>query len=171
MKLLKDGNPVSDDWTHLDEGAPVPAAGGIIVSLARWQEERDALLQRGQVGIRLKSDEAPDQIRNDLGHFGVIALEFPVYRDGRAFSYARLLRERFGYKGELRAVGNVLFDQLAFMHRCGFDTFEVQKDRDADRFAEALSTFSMRYQRAADDAPTALELRHKARRNVAQEGR
>ena len=68
-------------------------------------------------------------------------------------------------------VGNVLFDQLAFMHRCGFDAFEVQKDPDADRFAKALTTFSVRYQRAADDAQTALELRHKARRNVAQEGR
>ncbi|HBF97007.1 MAG TPA: oxidoreductase [Alphaproteobacteria bacterium] len=171
MKLLKDGKPVTDDWVHLDDADPAPAAGGGIVSLDRWQAERDALLKRGQVGIRLKSNEAPAEIRDDLGHFGVIALEFPVYRDGRAFSYARLLRERFGYKGELRAVGNVLFDQLAFMHRCGFDAFEVQKDPDADRFAKALTAFSVRYQRAADDAQTALELRHKARRNVAQEGR
>src|SRR3546814_6954056 len=86
----------------------------------------------GRLGLRLKSDQSPAGIAEDLGHFQLVALEFPRFGDGRAYSYARLLRERSGFKGELRAVGNVLRDQFLFMLRCGFDAFEVANENAVD---------------------------------------
>ena len=95
MPLLKDGRMVDDPWVAVaDDGAP-PVAEQVIVTLERWRESRDRLLQRnGRLGIRLRSDQSPALIADDLAHFDLVALEFPVFRDGRAFSYARLLRER-----------------------------------------------------------------------------
>src|SRR3546814_2142105 len=83
----------------------------------------------GRLGLRLKSDQSPAGIAEDLGHFQLVALEFPRFGDGRAYSYARLLRERYGFKGELRAVGNVLRDQFLFMLRCGFDALDRKSTR------------------------------------------
>lgn len=173
MKLLKAGEVVSDTWTSVEADDVMPSDGPVIVPLARWRAERAALIARNApLGLRLASDEPPAEIRDDLGHFDLIALEFPIYRDGRAYSYARLLRERYGFKGELRAVGNILFDQLLFMHRSGFDAFEVEKDNDATRFQQALSQFTVRFQPAGDTgASTVMQLRHLAGRNVADTGR
>ena len=172
MMLLKDRKIVTDDWAHVAAEGELPSAGPIIVPLERWRAERAELIARGTpLGLRLASDQPPSEVSDDLGHFDLIALEFPVYRDGRAYSYARLLRERFDFKGELRAVGNVLFDQLLFMHRSGFDAFEVEKDKDAERFEKALSEFTVRYQPAWDKEPTVMQLRHMAGRNVADKER
>ena len=118
MALIKHAEIAQDSWTDASGLAAIPAAGAVIVSLAQWEAERDALIARTDpVGIRLGSDEPPHRIASDLPHLELVALEFPVYKDGRAYSYARLLRERHGFTGELRAVGDVLCEQLHFMER------------------------------------------------------
>lgn len=171
MPYIKGGKITPDDWTFVDADAELPAAAKIIVPLARWKAEREALLARkSPLGLKLGAGETPEQIRADLGHFDVVALEFTTFKDGRAYSYARLLREQYGFKGELRAVGNVLYDQFLFMHRCGFDAYEVKKDNDAQRFAKALSEFTVRYQPDADGSPSVIELRHQPRRNAKTAG-
>ncbi len=162
MPLIKDGGLADDPWVTLADDAESPPEGPVIVTLARWQADRDRLAGRNQpLGVRLKSDQSPASIADDLGRFAVIALEFPKFTDGRAYSYARLLRERYGYEGELRAVGNVLRDQFLFMHRCGFDAFEVEDDKMADAWLEAISEFDVWYQAAADERIPVLALRHK----------
>jgi uncharacterized protein (DUF934 family) len=171
MQYIKNGKISTDEWLHIGADDELPAQGNLIVPLARWKAAREELLARkNRIGLRLASSEAPDLIRGDLGRFALIALEFPIFRDGRAYSYARLLREQYGFAGELRAVGNVLYDQLSFMRRCGFDAYEVQKDADAQRFAKALSEFTVRYQPDPDGAPSILELRHQPHRNARSAG-
>ncbi len=151
MPLIKDRRIVADDWRHVADGEALPAEGGVIVSLARWQAERDSLDGRNApLGIRLKSDERPDSIAADLDRFGLVALEFPGFKDGRAYSTARLLRERYRYTGELRAVGEVLRDQLYFMLRCGFDAFEYSGATAAQEAVAAFDEMSVVYQTAAD---------------------
>ncbi len=114
-----------DAWRSVPADAPLPD-GPAIVSKPRFLAERAALAARNApLGLRLAPGEPLDGIAADLPRFAVIALDFPKYSDGRAFSTARLLREKWGYAGELRAVGNVLNDQIAFMRRVGFDTLEV----------------------------------------------
>lgn len=150
-QIIKDRKIVTDAWCPVDDGEALPD-GPVIVTLARWQAEREALLARGSsIGVRLKNDADPRAIVQDLDHFQVIALEFPSFRDGRAYSQARLLRERYGYRGELRAVGDVLRDQLFFMYRSGFDAFELRPDRDPQDALEAFAEFTVTYQAAADE--------------------
>ncbi len=98
-------------------------------------------------------------IAADLGRLALVAIAFPTFRDGRGFSTARLLRERYGFKGELRAIGNVFRDQFLFMHRCGFDAYEVADAREAEAFAAALASFSVVYQRTGDGRTPATALR------------
>jgi uncharacterized protein (DUF934 family) len=163
MSLIKNGEPVRDEYVDASGAEAVPPTGPVIVSLEQWQGQRDALLARGTpLGIRLRSDQPPDLIAGDLEHFALVALEFPKFRDGRAYSYARLLRERYGFKGELRAVGDVLLEQLFFMLRTGFDAFDVQQSPDpVAAFKTAISDFSVWYQPTADGRKTALQLRHR----------
>ena len=126
MGLIRDGKLVPDPFTDVSGLAALPGEGPLIVSLEQWQAHRQALLARSQpLGLRLKSDQPPQLIGADLPRFTVVALEFPRYRDGRAYTHARMLRERLGFGGEIRAVGDVLQEQLHFMQRCGFDSFDV----------------------------------------------
>jgi len=126
MALIKDGAVVDDPWVAVADEADLPEARPAIVTLERWRAERDALIGRNApLGVRLASDRSPAEIADDLDRLALVALEFPVFTDGRAFTSARLLRERYGYSGEIRAVGNVLRDQILFMVRCGFDAFEM----------------------------------------------
>lgn len=154
MQIIKDRAVVEDDWQHVngDLGAALPE-GKIIVSLDHWKADKDSLIRRKNsgLGVRLEPDERAEDIAEDIEHFQVIALNFPVFRDGRGFSTARLLRERYGYSGELRAVGDVLRDQMFYMHRCGFDAFEVRADRDIDDALSAFDEFTVKYQPAADE--------------------
>ncbi|MDX2204853.1 MAG: DUF934 domain-containing protein [Hyphomicrobiaceae bacterium] len=114
-----------DAWRLAADGEAIGAAPSI-VGKGRWLAEREALMARsGPLGLRLEPGETLADIASDLGHFAVIALSFPKFSDGRAFSTAALLRDRHGYRGELRAVGNVLNDQIPLMRRVGFDSFEV----------------------------------------------
>ena len=152
MALVKNGELFESSFTDVSSAAEITASGPVIVSLEQWRAQRETLLARGTpLGIRLRSDQPPELIAADLAHFAVVALEFPKFRDGRAYSYARLLRERYGYKGELRAVGEVLTDQLFYMLRCGFDSFQLADGKDVKAALEAFHTFSVTYQGATDD--------------------
>ena len=123
--IWKNGAFHTDPWQRLADDAPLPAQP-VIVSKARWLKERTALADRGvPLGLHLKAGESIDDLAGDFGRFAVIALDFPKFSDGRSFSIGRLLREKHGYKGELRATGNVLSDQIPFMRRVDFDAFEV----------------------------------------------
>lgn len=159
MALLKRDQIVTDPWTFVDDDSPLPATPAV-VSCARWTRDRDALRRRnGGIGIRLASDQPPELIADDLHRFGLVCLDFPKFTDGRAYSYARILRTRYGYAGELRAVGNVLRDQLLFMRRCGFDAFKIPDEADPGSWATAFGAFSVRYQPSVDRAPTTFHLR------------
>jgi uncharacterized protein (DUF934 family) len=137
----------------------------VLVSLAQWQAHRSTLLSRSSpFGIWLASDQHPQAIEQDLPHFAVVALEFPRFRDGRAYTYARLLRERYAYRGELRAIGDVLPDQLHLMLRAGFDAFELAPPHTFAAYRAAEASFSVWYQPTGDGRATALELRGAARR-------
>jgi uncharacterized protein (DUF934 family) len=160
MALIKNGELATSSFVDVSAASDIPPAGPVIVSYEQWQTHRDALLKRGTpLGIRMHSDQPPELIAADLQHFAVVALEFPKFRDGRAYSYARLLRERYKFTGELRAVGEVLLEQLFFMLRTGFDAFDVQSADPLKDYRTALADFSVWYQPAADGRPTAMQLR------------
>jgi uncharacterized protein (DUF934 family) len=162
MALIKNGELVESSFVDVSGASEIPATGSIIVSFEQWQAQRAALLARGTpLGVRLHSDQSPELVAADLEHFALVALEFPKFRDGRAYSYARLLRERYGFKGELRAVGDVLLEQLFFMLRTGFDAFELTSADPLRDYRIALADFSVWYQPAADGRPTAMQLRHR----------
>jgi uncharacterized protein (DUF934 family) len=160
-KLIKDGRFVEDPFVTLGDEDPQPA-NGAIVSLTRFEKERDALIARNApLGVRLKSDESPERLGDDLDRLSVVVLEFPKFRDGRAFSWARMLRTRLGFKGEIRATGHFLYDQLAFMARVGFDAFEVPEGFALAEFDRAMGEITNVYQPSADGRPTIRELRAK----------
>lgn len=166
-KLLKDGKAVADTWTHVADGDAVPETGPVIVTLARWRAEHNTLAARKDaLGIRLESGQSPEAIKDDLSRFAVVALEFPKFADGRAYSYARMLKNRLGYTGEVRAVGDVLRDQYRAMHRCGFDTLEVAGDFPADKleadWRAALGELRHAYQPAVRGPEPVLRQRHRA---------
>jgi len=162
MALVKNGELAASSFIDASGADAIPPTGPVIVSLDQWKTHRDELLKRGtELGIRLHSDQPPELVAADLPHFAVVALEFPKFRDGRAYSYARLLRERYGFKGELRAVGEVLLEQLFFMLRTGFDAFDIQSADPLKDYHTALADFSVWYQPTADGRKTAMQLRHK----------
>jgi len=163
MPLLKNGEVATDDWVALDpEKQPTPECN-VIVTLEQWREQRERLRgHNGRLGLRLKSDQSPAEVAGDLKHFDLVALEFPRFGDGRAYSYARLLRERHGFTGELRAVGNVLRDQLFFMLRCGFDAFEIADEKAVEAWRDAVTEISVLYQPTGDGRRTASALRRAA---------
>lgn len=151
MPLLKDGRLVEDPWRVVDDVSPLPASEPAIVSFARLQAERDVLLARSApLGAKLRNTDAIDALAGVVDRLELIALEFPKFSDGRAYSQARALRERLGFAGELRATGDVLIDQALFMRRCGFDAYEIADAAKVPRFVEAFKTFSVFYQPAGD---------------------
>ncbi len=131
-----------------DESAP---KGDVIVSLTQFQTDGEALLADGRdIGVRVEAGESVDDLAYDLPRISVVALVFPTFRDGRAFSSAALLRERYGFKGEVRAVGDVWREQARFMVRCGFDAFAPVDGSSPEAWAQAAGDFRHVYQRAAD---------------------
>ncbi|MGM0563713.1 MAG: DUF934 domain-containing protein [Pseudomonadota bacterium] len=146
--IIKKQRVVEDHFQRLGMDTPVPE-GDIIVPWARWQREHEALRgHNGRIGVSVNGENDIYAIGSELIHFDLIALEFPQFADGRCYSFARLLRQRFGYKGELRAVGNVLRDQIFYMHRCGIDAFELEHGRSFDDALSAFEDFSDSYQPA-----------------------
>ena len=151
-----------DLFVPLGDDAPLPD-GAVLVSLARFQKERDALIARNApIGVRLKSDQSPEILGEDVHRLSLVALEFPKFRDGRAFSWARLLRTRLGFGGEVRAVGDFLYDQIAYQRRVGFDAWEVADGFTPDDLHRALNEISNVYQPSADGRKTIRQLRASA---------
>lgn len=148
-QLIKGRSVVVDRWTLLREATglgDVPSDLPVIVPLALWQAERDALSARGDVGVWLGPADGPEALAADIGRLELIAVDFPQFTDGRGYSSARLLRDKYRFTGELRAIGDVLRDQLYYMQQCGFDAFAVRADRDPVDALKGLDDFSDRYQ-------------------------
>lgn len=161
MVVLRNGVPQPNEWVRVADDGALPEGAKVIVSYERWQNESDVLRQRNSaIGVSLKSDQSPLLLTDDLDRISLVALEFPKFTDGRAFSYARVLRDRLGYRGEIRAFGQVLRDQYLFMLRCGIDTIEPPAEKRLEGYAEALQEFSVFYQPTNDHRETALRLRH-----------
>ena len=149
---LKDGvyRGVEDAFTHVADDQDM-ATGDVIVSLTRFQAEGEGLLSDGRrVGVRLQSHEEVEALAYDLPRLTVVALEFPKYRDGRAYTNAHVLSERLKFKGQIRAVGDVLREQAGFMVRVGFDAFEPADDASANEWQAAANRYRHVYQRSAD---------------------
>lgn len=148
MPLVKAGAVVADAWCHLDDEAPLPPEHvALTVASARWQRQRDRLLSRsGALGVRLGNADPLEAVAADLQRLSLIVLHFPKFTDGRAYSQARRLRGRHGFRGELRAAGNVLQDQILLMVRVGFDAFIIDAPDAAARFEAAMRAYSHFYQ-------------------------
>ncbi len=146
--LIKGQALVDDRWVlRRDASSLSDVASGapVIVPLALWLAHRDALSARGDVGVWLAPDDDPAALADDVGTLPVIAVEFPQFTDGRGYSIGRLLRDRYAYRGELRAVGDVLRDQLFALAECGFDAFAIRADRDAGDALRGFAAFTSVY--------------------------
>jgi uncharacterized protein (DUF934 family) len=155
-QIIKGRAVVADDWSVLrlaegDSAADVAVPEGkIIVPLTVWQAQREALAGRAAIGVWIASDERPEVLKGELAQFAVVAVDFPKFTDGRGYSIAYNLRMRLGYTGELRAIGDVLRDQLFQMQRTGFDAFATRQDRNINDALKGLTDFSEVYQTSVD---------------------
>lgn len=172
-RLIKIDGLAADNWTLLNkpaEGEAVNVPGGnVIVPLSVWLEQRETLEQRDDIGIWFDSDDEPEALGIDCRRFPVIAVNFPKFTDGRGYSIARLLRERYGFRNELRAIGDVLLDQLFYMKRCGFDAFVLREDKDISKAEECLAFFSDVYQAAVDQVVPLFRRREASKSQVVAE--
>ena len=165
MPLVKDGRIVEDRYVRVADADPIPERVPVIVTAQRLLSDPNALLRRdGSVGVLWPNDRRVADLEPWLGHLALVALSFPSFRDGRAYSQARLLREQCGFGGELRASGEVLRDQFLFLLRAGFDSMEVKKAADVAAFTEAVNRFSVFYQPSADGRAAARDRRVVGRR-------
>ena len=169
MPLIKDNAFAENTFTRVADEETLPE-GAIVVSLKRFQAERETLLARNTpLGVRLTADQSSEALGADIHHFALIELEFPKFKDGRGYSWARQLRQRLAYKGELRAVGEVLRDQWLFMSRCGIDAFEVRPGTRIEDFRAAMAEQTVFYQPASDRVRNVLDLRHSHPARIAAE--
>lgn len=182
--VIRNGEVGENEWSTAGDAealaaalaAASTAAAAVLVPLALWREQRDDLLARRAAGVRLgvllAPDDEPADLAADLAHLALIAVDFPQFTDGRGYSTARLLRERHGYAGELRAVGDVQRDQLFYMVRCGFNSFVLRADKDPVKALSAYRDFSEAYQAAVDQPVPLFRRRHEvlARLGVAGAG-
>ncbi len=153
-KYIKQRRLAEDIWVHLGASSPDIPAGRWIVPLACWKKNKEQLLNRiHEIGVMLEPAEDPKELAEVVGQLPLIAIRFPSFTDGRGYSSARLLRERYQFKGEIRAVGDVGRDQIFFMARCGFDAFELREDQDVEAVLAAFEEFSEVYQAANDRGP------------------
>jgi len=160
MPLIKNGSIVDDRYVHVIDDAPVPDGAAVIVPAARFLADvADFARREAPTGVAWANNRAIAELAPHLNHVALVALNFPTFKDGRAYSQARLLREQHGFRGELRATGQVLRDQFLFMLRAGFDAFEVSKQADVPAFADAVRRYSVFYQPTGDGRMTALAAR------------
>ena len=151
-KLIKQREVVDDVWKYADEDA---AANAVIVPLARFQQEREQWLSSGKkLGVRLAPADSVEAIAADLPHLTLVALEFGGIGEGRGYTHAQLLRRRYNFQGEIRAVGKIFRDQVFYMARCGFDAFEFPDGSDLSVALTAFNDFSVAYQPSADRGVT-----------------
>ncbi|MDQ0511500.1 DUF934 domain-containing protein [Ancylobacter amanitiformis] len=160
MRLIENGKPVEDRFVRVSDDEALPEGAAVLIGIERFLKDAEALRERpAPVGVIWPNSRPIAEIEPYLGRIALIALNFPSFRDGRAYSQARLLRERLGWTGPLRAVGNVLRDQFLLMQRSGFDQIEVSKAADADAFDEAVHRYTVFYQPATDRRPSLLRQR------------
>lgn len=146
--LIKDGQSVTQDpWTLVEADSGIPDTGAVILPLAYYREQRDEWRASGRaVGVWLNDAEFAEDVADLLDEVELVALHFPKFADGRGFSKARLLRERYRYPGEIRAIGDFLPDQAFYLKRCGVNAFACRNAQEAETTARLLDTFSVRYQ-------------------------
>ncbi|WP_343562998.1 DUF934 domain-containing protein [Kiloniella sp. b19] len=164
MPLIMNGRVVEDSWTRIDDEAALPTEGAVIVSYDRWEKDKASLLAADlDLGVWLNSDQSPELLDGDIDSLKLVALNFPSFADGRAFTYGRMLRERYEFEGQVRAMGGFILDQIEMLRRCGFDAFETEKPevvRGVNRNASANVT--VYYQPGQDEQDeTASSLRRR----------
>src|SRR3982751_4106971 len=154
MAVIKDRQVVNNNWLLLKsprETAAVEDSADVIVPAEFWSSHREFLLARsGKSGVWLDSHQDPAPIAADLSRLHLVAINFPQFTDGRGYSIARLLRERYGWRGELRAIGDVLRDQLFYLSRCGFNSFDLREGENVQAALAALDDFSEGYQTSVE---------------------
>ncbi|OQW73355.1 MAG: oxidoreductase [Proteobacteria bacterium ST_bin11] len=147
MQIIKDRELVENTWSFIGDDSPLPESGDITVTLLRWLADKEQLLKRsGKNGVRLKPADQIAPLADDLSTISLIELDFPIFGDGRLFSQARLLRSRDGYKGEIRAVGDYLPDQVFYLARVGVNAFQFAEQNQIEEALAAMNNFSVRYQ-------------------------
>tara|TARA_R110002072_G_scaffold172728_4_gene327052 strand:+ start:26374 stop:26859 length:486 start_codon:yes stop_codon:yes gene_type:complete len=150
-KLIKQSVVIENIWKKLDTDFDENISNqAVLVPLDRFIENPDLVIGNAQAGVWLDSDQGPGALEPFIEKLALIAINFPKFVDGRGYSYARILRDRFNYQGELRAIGDVLHDQLFYLKRCGFDSFAIREDKDVDSAKSGLSAFTETYQGATD---------------------
>ena len=160
MPLVKNGKISGDGFVHLADDAEIPGDGAVLISAARFLDDPDTLSRRlGKLGVIWPNNRDVDDLVPYLDRLAAVALVFPTFRDGRGYSQARILRERYHFRGELRATGQILRDQCLFLQRAGFDAFELTKAADAPAFVAAVQRYSVFYQPAADGRASTLTAR------------
>lgn len=152
-KLIKNNAVIDDSWTLVKEAATLAElpSGKVIVPLALWQTSKAELLARGDVGVWLNGADSASVLQDELAKLPLIAVNFPAFTDGRGYSIARILRDHYKYQGEIRAVGDVLRDQLFYMKRSGFDAFSMRENDKSEQALQSLNDFTYSYQAGADD--------------------
>lgn len=153
-RIISGQRIINDDCQHLDDEASLPNVGSFTISLTRWKDQHETMTKDklDRLGVRIPNDVDVNEHATLLKHVSFIAVEFPKFGDGRAFSQARVLREQLGYTGEIRAIGDVLRDQIGHMARCGITAFEIRPDRSIEDALKAFHEMSVTYQPATDTA-------------------
>jgi uncharacterized protein (DUF934 family) len=163
MPLVKNGSAIDDPYLRLLDGEPLAEGKAVLVPAERLIADAAEFAGRAEKnGVLWPNHRPVSELSPYLDSVSLVALHFPTFRDGRAYSQARLLRERYNFRGEIRATGDVLRDQYHFMRRAGFDAFEVRKPADVPFFSKSTTNFTSVYQPAADRHVTASQLRHDA---------
>ena len=157
--IILDGVITEDLWTVVEKDANEIPDGPCIIPQGVWNSSKSSLANRKDIGVWLDSDESPQLIVNDLEKFAIVAINFGGFMDGRGFSYARELREAHHFKGEIRAIGNFIRDQLFYLKRCGFNSFAL-KDTDQEAALASLEVFSDSYQAGIDQPIPLFSRRH-----------
>jgi uncharacterized protein (DUF934 family) len=164
MPLVRSGQIVEDPFIEVLDGAVLDDHAAVILPAARFLADAQDIVRRtGLTGVRWPNDRNVSELAPWLDRLALVVLVFPTFKDGRAYSQARILREQLHFRGELRASGQVLRDQFLFLHRAGFDSFDVRNETDAAVFAESIRRYSVFYQPSADGAPSAFRRRFSRR--------
>jgi len=152
MKIIKSGHIIEDQWTHLDDECAVPSGASVTVGLGRLDALSEPECQTAsQLGVRIGPDEDVNRVKAHLHRLALVVLVMSPFTDGRSFSQARILREQLGFRGEIRASGDFLRDQMYYLHRLGVDSFEFAEETDLNDRLKAFREFSVTYQAAQDE--------------------
>ncbi len=150
MQIIKDKQIIDDNWMHIADDHEI-TAGNITVSLTRWKQQKaDLINHKGNLGIRLSPADKIEDIADALNNISLISLEFPAFTDGRSFSQARLLRSRYAFNGEIRAIGNYMPDQVYYLSRVGVNAFQLEKPEELNVALSTMDDFTVKYQTSSN---------------------